>query len=144
MWSITYCLKYSSFSLWEIFQLVSVSLWIPPFLVLSVLFFSLHMFMKFLLIDSLILSSFVFCLQDICVCAQSLSCVWLFVTPWTVAHHTPLSMVFSRQEYWHGLPCFPSWDLPNPGIKPMSLVSLVLIGEFLTTEVYSSCSVFGF
>ena len=44
----------------------------------------------------------------------------LNVTPWTVAHQSPLSMGFSRQEYWSGLP-FPSpGDLPNPGIKPMS------------------------
>ena len=38
--------------------------------------------------------------------------------PWTMAHQAPLSMEFSRQEFWNGLP-FPSpWDLPNPGIKP--------------------------
>ena len=42
-----------------------------------------------------------------------------FVTPWTVARQAPLSMGFSRQEYWSGLP-FPSpGDLPNPGIKPL-------------------------
>ena len=42
------------------------------------------------------------------------------VTPWTVAHQAPPSMVFSRQEYWSGLP-FPSpGDLPDPGIKPRS------------------------
>ena len=47
-----------------------------------------------------------------------LSRVRLFATPWTVAHKPPLSMAFSRQEYWSGLP-FPSpGDLPNPGIKP--------------------------
>ena len=47
-----------------------------------------------------------------------LSPVRLFVTPWTVAHQSPLSMEFSRQEYWSGWP-FPSpWDLPHPGIKP--------------------------
>ena len=41
-------------------------------------------------------------------------------TPWTVAHEAPLSMGFSRQEYWSGLP-FPSpGDLPNPGIEPGS------------------------
>ena len=51
---------------------------------------------------------------------KSLSRVWLFVTPWTVAHQAPLSMGFSRQEYWSGLP-FPSpGDLPNPGIEPGS------------------------
>ena len=45
---------------------------------------------------------------------KSLSCVWLFATPWTVAYQTPLSMGFSRQDYWRGLP-FPSpGDLPNP------------------------------
>ena len=51
---------------------------------------------------------------------KSLSCVWLFVTPLTIAHQAPLSMEFSRQEYWRGLP-FPSpGDLPDPGIKPRS------------------------
>ena len=51
---------------------------------------------------------------------KSLSHVWLFETPWTVAHQDPLSMGFSRKEYWSGLP-FPSpGDLPNPGTKPES------------------------
>ena len=55
-----------------------------------------------------------------CVCVKSLSRVRLFVTPWTVARQAPLSMGFSRQEYWSGLP-FPSLgDLPNPGIEPGS------------------------
>ena len=44
---------------------------------------------------------------SVCVCAQLLSCVWLFATSWTVAHQAPLSMEFFRQEYWSGLP-FPS------------------------------------
>ena len=43
--------------------------------------------------------------------------VWLFATPWTIAHQAPLSMGFSWQEYWSGLPCSPLGDLPNPGIK---------------------------
>ena len=48
---------------------------------------------------------------------ESLSHVWLFVTPWTVAHQAPLSMGFSRQEYWNGMP-FPSpGDLPDSRIK---------------------------
>ena len=48
---------------------------------------------------------------------KSLSRVQLFVTPWTVAYHTPLSMGFSQQEYWSGLPFpFPE-DLPDPGIE---------------------------
>ena len=56
-----------------------------------------------------------------CVSAKSLSRVQLFVTPCTVAHLAPLSMGFSRQEYWSGLPCPPSGDLPDPGIEPTSL-----------------------
>ena len=43
------------------------------------------------------------------------SVLWLFVTLWTVAHQAPLSMGFSRQEYWSGLPCPPPGDFPNPG-----------------------------
>ena len=57
--------------------------------------------------------------------------VWLFATLWTVAHQAPLSMGFSRQEYWSGLPCPPPGDLPNPGIKPMSPA---LAGGFFTTS----------
>ena len=63
-----------------------------------------------------------------------LSCVWLFVTPWTVAHQALLSMRFSRQEYWTGLP-FPSpGNLSNPGIEPTSLMSSALAGGFFTTS----------
>ena len=54
-----------------------------------------------------------------CVC--SLSHVRLFVIPWTVADQAALSMGFSRQEYWGGLPCLPPGDLPSPGIEPGSL-----------------------
>ena len=46
----------------------------------------------------------------------TLSHVKLFATPWTVAHQAPLSMGFSRQEYWSGLPFLSSGDLPDPGI----------------------------
>ena len=61
----------------------------------------------------------------------SLSCVGLFVTPWTVACQVSPSMGFSRQEYWSGSP-FPSpGDLPNPGTEP---VSPALAGRFFTTE----------
>ena len=59
--------------------------------------------------------------------------VRLFVTLWTVAHQVPLSMGFSRQEYWSGLP-FPSLgDLPNPRIELVFLMSPSLIDEFFTT-----------
>ena len=52
---------------------------------------------------------------------KSLSCVQFFVTLWTVTFQTPLSMGFSRQEYWSKLLCHSPGDLPNPGIRPMSL-----------------------
>jgi len=67
-------------------------------------------------------------------CACMLSCVQLFVALWTVARQAPLSMEFSRQEYWGWLP-FPSpGDFPNPGIKPASLMSFPLAGGFFTTS----------
>ena len=50
----------------------------------------------------------------------------LFATIWTVASQAPLSMGFSRQEYWSGLPCPPPGDLPDPGMKPTSLMSPTL------------------
>ena len=60
--------------------------------------------------------------------------VWLFVTLWTSACQAPLSMGFSRQEYWSGLPCPPPRDLPGPGIKTKSLTSPALTGGFFTTS----------
>ena len=63
------------------------------------------------------------------------SCVRLFVTLWTVAHQDPLSMGFSRQEYWSGLPCPSSGDLPDPGIEPASLMSPALQADSLSTEL---------
>ena len=54
-----------------------------------------------------------------------------FETPCTIAHQAPLSMGFFRQEYWNGLPCPPSWDLPDPEIEP---TSPALAGGFFTTE----------
>ena len=61
------------------------------------------------------------------------SLIQVFATPWAVALQAPLSVGFSRQEYWSGL-TFPSpGDLPHPGIEPMSLVSPALVGEFFTT-----------
>ena len=53
-------------------------------------------------------------------CNYSLTCVQLFETSQTVAHQAPLSLEFSRQEYWSGLPLAPPGDLPNPGIEPQS------------------------
>ena len=57
-----------------------------------------------------------------------------FVTLWTVAQRAPLSLGFPRQEYWNRLPFPPPGDLPNPGIKPGSLVSPALAGGFFTAE----------
>ena len=81
---------------------------------------------------------------------KSLSRVRLFATPWTVAYQAPPSMGFSRQECWSGLPLPSPGGLPNAVLKPESLVSPALAGEFLTTSatwedhIYSvqfSCSV---
>ena len=66
--------------------------------------------------------------------AQLLSRVWCFATPWTAAHQALLSMGFSRQEYWSGLPCPRPEDLPDPGIEPVPPASPALSGSFSTTE----------
>ena len=69
-----------------------------------------------------------------CALCAVLHHVWLFATPWTVAHQTPLPMGFSRQEYWSRLPFSPSGDLPKPRKKPVSLVSPTLASGFLTAK----------
>ena len=66
-----------------------------------------------------------------------LSCfsrLWLFQTPWTFALQDPPSIGFSKQEYWNGLPSPPSGDLPDPRVKPISLMSPYLTGRFFTTS----------
>ena len=65
-----------------------------------------------------------------CACAQLLSCVWFFATPWTVVHQAPVSMEFFRQEYTSGLPLPSPEYLPDSGIKP---TSPALAGGFITT-----------
>ena len=60
--------------------------------------------------------------------------VQLFVTPQPVALQAPLSMAFSRQEHWSGLPFPPLGDLPDPGIKLVYLASPALAGGFFSTE----------
>ena len=62
-----------------------------------------------------------------------LSCVRLFATPWTGACQDPLSMGFSRQEYWSGLPFLPPGHLPGPGREYTFLASSALVGGFFTT-----------
>ena len=68
--------------------------------------------------------------HNMCVCAQSLSCVQLSVTPWTVDHQALLSREFSKQEYWNGLPFPTPGALPDPGIEPTSLASPALADEY--------------
>ena len=57
--------------------------------------------------------------------------VWLFATPWGVVHQAALSMGFSRQEYWSGLPRSPPGDLPDPRIE-LLFPTISCIGRFLT------------
>ena len=66
-----------------------------------------------------------------CVCM--LSCALLFSTPWIAAHQAPLSVEFSRQDYWSGWPFPPSGNLPDPGIEPVSLTPPTLAGRLFTT-----------
>ena len=61
---------------------------------------------------------------------KSLSHVQLLATLWTVAHLALCPWGFSKQEYWRGLPFPPPGDLPDPGIKPTSLMSPALAGGF--------------
>ena len=83
--------------------------------------------------DSLLLIQSSNWLLNICMCARWLSHVRLFVTPCTVSCQAPLSMEFSRQEYWSRLPFPPPRDLSHAGIEPMSPVS-ALACSFFTTE----------
>ena len=77
------------------------------------------------------------CVRE-CVCVrarvhvQSLSRVRIFATLWMVARQAPLSVGFSRQEHWSGLPFPPPEDLPHPGMEPMSPVCPALAGRFFT------------
>ena len=88
--------------------------------------------------DPFLLGSWV-TLGLMCVCVLShFSRVLLFVIPRTVILQLPLSMGFSSQEYWSGLPRPPPGDLPNPGIEPMSFTFPALAGGFFTTS--ATCS----
>ena len=66
------------------------------------------------------------------------SCVRFFSTPWTIAHQAPLSMGFSRQEYYIGFPCPPPGDLANPGIEPASPVTPALQADSLLLSYWGS------
>ena len=91
------------------------------------------------------LSSKVILSVPACAVLSRFSLVWLFATLRTVARQAPLSMRFSRQEYWSGLPCPSPGDLPDPEIESTSLTSPVLAAGFFTTsttwEALSHCLV---
>ena len=70
----------------------------------------------------------------VCVCESAHTCsvslVWLFSNPWTITHQAPLSMAFSKQEYWRGLPCPLPGNLLSPDMEP---TSPALASRFFTT-----------
>ena len=71
--------------------------------------------------------------------AKSLQSVQFFVTLWSVAHRAPLSVGFSRAEYWNGLLCLSPGNLPDPGVEPASLMPPALIGGFfITTAIWEA------
>ena len=74
-----------------------------------------------------------------CMCAKSLQSCRTLVSLWTVSCQVPLSMGFSRQEYWSGLPCPPPGDLPNPEMEPTDVTSPVLADVFFPTSATCCC-----
>ena len=75
----------------------------------------------------------------VCVNTKLLNHVQLFAAPWTVDHQAPLSMEFSRLEYWSGLPFPTPGDLPDPGIQLASLASSTLAeGFFITSATWEA------
>ena len=70
----------------------------------------------------------------VCAVFGNFSHVRLFATLWARVCQAPLSVGFSRQEYWNGFPCLPPGNLPDPGIKPTSLTSPALAGRFFNTS----------
>ena len=73
-------------------------------------------------------------LPAVCCMLPHFSPIRLFATLWTIACQAPLSMGFSRQEYWSGLLCPPPGDLPNLGTEPISLTSISFAGRLFTTS----------
>ena len=69
-----------------------------------------------------------------CACAKSLQLCPTLCNPMNGSPPGSSVHGFSRQEYWSGLPCLPPGDLPNPGVKPASLLSPALAGRFFTTS----------
>ena len=76
--------------------------------------------------------------ESVCVHTQSrFNCAWIFATPWTVAHQVPLSMGFSRQEYWNGLPCL------SPGVFPTQGSNLHLLCLLHCSRIFHPLSQLG-
>ena len=85
-------------------------------------------------------------LKDLQSGARVLSCssdVLLCETLWTVVHQDSLSMEFSRQEYWSGLPCPPPGNPPNPGIEPESMSPSLTGRLFITSATWEAPSLEG-
>ena len=80
--------------------------------------------------------------MDFCVPGLLFSVSDSFATPWTVAHQAPLSMEFSRQKFWSGLPFPPPEDLPEPGTEPMSHASPALATDSLPLSHLGSLLIF--
>ena len=100
---------------------------------MGILLFVLEGFVKTKYIKTKIRHTCSFCsINGVCV-LHLFSHVQLCVTPWIVARQALLSMGFSRQECWSGLPYFPPGDLPDPGMEPVSPMSPALTGRFFTT-----------
>ena len=77
----------------------------------------------------------------ICAMLSCFSCFWLLAISWTVAHQAPLSMGFSREEYWGGFPFPTPGDLPDVGVEPESLKSPALArGSFTTSTIWEAQS----
>ena len=102
----------------------------PKFRVQTVL---LSMLLKY---NKIIQSSVVFLPKDLVLVGTFYMCsVRLFATPWTLTCLAPLSMIFSRQQFWSGLSLPTPCGLPDPGIEPTSPVSPALPGGFFNTEL---------
>ena len=117
-WDPTFCSTWPNFKKkLRCFYHLFLSLFLPPFLTPFLLF--------------LISKEFPNKFQSSChfIPAQLLGRVQFFAVPWTIVHQAPLFMGFSRQEYWNGMPFPPPGDPPDPGIKPISLMSPVLAGR---------------
>ena len=69
---------------------------------------------------------------------ESLSCVWFFATPWTVARQAPLSLGFPRQEHWSGLPCPSQGVFPTQGLNPRLLSPALAGGPFTTSAPWEA------